>query len=235
MKNEIEIWKDIPGYEGVYQVSSFGRVKSLSRYIKTRGLQLLPERILKLCKNKYGYLKCVLQLNRKKKYIQVHQIVAMAFLGHVPCGFERVINHKNFIRDDNRLENLEVVTSRENTNLKHLPSSSEYTGVSWSNAHKKWISTIVFNKKIFFLGHFDSEIEASEYYENALKAIKNGTKIIKKPFITSSKFVGVHWSKYHKKWVSRIKIKGKAKHLGYFKDEKEASECYVNFKKSIQK
>jgi hypothetical protein len=70
------------------------------------------------------------------------------------------------------LSNLEVVTHRENGNKKHLVSTSTYVGVRLVN--RKWESKIWFNKKRLQLGTFDTEIEASKYYEAALICINEG-------------------------------------------------------------
>jgi hypothetical protein len=149
-----EIFKDIPNYEGMYQVSNFGRVKSL---------KFGKERILKPATGKRNYLECVLS-NKKTKTVTVHQLVVITFLGHVPCGLKLVVNHKNFVRTDNRLNNLEIITVRENTNLKHINSSSKYTGVHWSKKNKKWHAQIYINNKVKYLGCFTDEIKASEAY-----------------------------------------------------------------------
>lgn len=102
----------------------------------------------------------------------IHKLVAMAFLNHTPDGTQIfVINHKNFDKMDNRVENLEIVTSRENSNKKHLSSTSKYTGVSWNKNTNKWRADIYINSKLNYLGLFTNEIEASNAYQNALKQI----------------------------------------------------------------
>ena len=125
MTNIEEIWKDVPNYEGLYQVSNLGNVKSVRR-----------NRLLTLKSNGKGYLCIQLWSNGFFETFKVHQLVAMAFLGHVRCGHKFVVNHKNFIRTDNRLENIEVVTARQNGNLKHISHSSIYTGVSLDKKKK---------------------------------------------------------------------------------------------------
>ena len=157
-----EIFKDIPNYEGSYQVSNLGNVKSL-KYGK--------ERILKPASNGDGYLQVVLRKDGKSKTRTVHQLVAEGFLDHKPCGYKLIVNHINFIRHDNRAENLEIDTTRNNTNLKHLKSSSEYVGVSWDKDADKWMSRILINGKRKYLGRFTCEIEASKAYEKALNEI----------------------------------------------------------------
>ena len=120
--NTEEHWKDILGYEGCYQVSNQGRVKSLSRLVRfrpDRALALLPERIMSLINNR-GY-KMVSLVNREKEVrsVAVHRIMWTAFFGVIPHLME--INHKNGIKGDNRLENLEVVTHQQN--MQHAAST----------------------------------------------------------------------------------------------------------------
>jgi len=157
-----EEWKNIRGYEGLYQVSNFGRVKS-HKYKK--------ERILISKLGTSNYLEVSLCINNSKKSYRIHQLVVMEFLNHMPNGSKIVVNHKNFIRKDNRLENLEIVTTRENTNLSHIKHSSKYTGVSWSKRSKIWISSIRVLGKLKYLGSFKNEIDASNAYNSYLKNI----------------------------------------------------------------
>jgi hypothetical protein len=160
----MEIWKTIKGYEN-YQISNLGNVKSLN-YRRTN-----KEKTLILRKNTHGYKVCYLYINGFSKTKQVHQLVAIAFLNHTPCGYKLVVNHINFIKTDNRVENLEIVTSRENTNLKHIKSTSNYVGVFWDKNYKKWTSKIVINKKQKHLGRFIKEIDAHNAYQNELNKL----------------------------------------------------------------
>lgn len=155
-----EEFRDVDGYDGVYQVSNLGRVKSF---------KFGKERILKVNINSSGYLTIGLYKDNKEKRRTIHQLVAVAFLGHKMGGYKLVVNHINFNKLDNRVVNLEIVTARENTNRKHLKSSSIYTGVSWHKKSKKWNSQIYVNGKIKNLGYFTDELEASNAYQIALK------------------------------------------------------------------
>ena len=155
----MEIWKNVLGYEGIYEVSSLGRVKSL---------KFGKERILKPCIDSTGYLCFNLCKKGSRKSIKVHQFVAMAFLNHKPNKYKLVVNHKNFNKTDNRVDNLELITQRQNTNLKHLKSSSQYVGVYWSRKTNKWIAQIQVNRKSKYLGAFKNEIDASNAYQNEL-------------------------------------------------------------------
>ena len=165
----IEEFKDIKNYEGVYQVSDLGRVKSLAR--KDSIGRRVNEKIMKYGSNRGGYLQVSLIKDGKQKTRYVHQLVAEAFLNHVPCGHKLIVNHINFIRQDNRAENLELDTNRNNCNRKHLKSSSEYTGVSWHKTSNKWISQINIKGKLKYLGLFTCELKAAKAYQDALKAL----------------------------------------------------------------
>lgn len=169
-KEKGEIWKDVIDYQKIYNVSNLGRIKSL---------KFNKEKILKPSIDGGGYLMVGLSKDGKLKSRKIHQLVAEAFLGHIPCGMKLVINHINFNKLDNRVSNLEIVTARENANFKHIESISNYTGISICKKTNKWRAVIHNNYKNIHLGYFSTEVEASKYYENALFAIKNNT-IIKK-------------------------------------------------------
>ena len=168
-----EIWKDVPGYENLYQVSSLGRVKSLQRYVNNNGgKHLLKERLLKFGLSK-GYYNVVLYKDKKNKNIKVHKLVAMAFLNHKPNGYELVIDHINDNKLDNTVENLQVVTQRENTHKYKRNSTSKYVGVFYYKTRDKWVSKIYSNRKSKTIGYFNNEFEAHLAYQKELKLINN--------------------------------------------------------------
>jgi len=217
-----EKWKDIPNYEGIYKASDLGRVKS---FLNKKKVIILKQSLLNT-----GYLTVTLCYNRNKKSRTIHTLVAESFLNHISCGYELIVEHKDHIRNNNILVNLEIITTRENTNQKHLQSTSKYVGV-YLKPNNKWSSAIWINKTQIHLGTFDSELEASEYYENALLSIKNGNEIIIKENNFSSKYKGVGWDKRNQKWTARIYIKGKEKYLGLFNLEIEANNACVKARK----
>lgn len=105
---ETEFWRDIQGFEGLYQVSSYGRVKSLN-YNHTN-----QERILKQTKNTFGYLLVCLYKEGKGKTFKVHRLVYEKFVGEIPEGMQ--VNHINEDKTDNRVDNLNLMTCKENIN-----------------------------------------------------------------------------------------------------------------------
>lgn len=152
-----EIYKDVIGYEGIYHVSNFGNVKSCkTNLIKNYYLE------------KNGYYSITLRKNGIGKTRKVHQLVAESFLNHKRCGLKLVINHIDLDKTNNKVDNLELITNRENCNRKHLKSTSKYIGVHWNTKDKKWKSVISINGKSKFLGYFITELEASEAYKEAL-------------------------------------------------------------------
>ncbi len=157
-----EEWKSIPNYEGLYEISSYGRVKSL-RFNK--------ELILKLRIGTKHYQDVGLYKNKIKSTREIHQLVAEAFLNHKPCGLKLVVDHINNDKLDNRVENLRIITQRENANRKHLKSTSKYTGVCFDATNKKWKAAIRINGKQTHLGLFTEEYDAYLAYQNKLNSL----------------------------------------------------------------
>jgi len=153
-----EIWEDIESYEGLYQVSSWGRVRSVKRNI-----------IRKLHPDTQGYLGLVLSKNGKQRPKNVHRLVADAFLRKRVKG--EVVDHIDNNRLNNNLSNLQVITHEQN--LRKSPfGTSKYRGVTRCNTHNRWLSRLHINNKRIFIGYFRCETKAHIAYQKAL--IKHG-------------------------------------------------------------
>lgn len=114
-------WKAIPNYEGYYEVSSCGLIKSVERRVPNhKGSRRVPEKILKPNTDKDGYLYISLTRYGSAKTFKVHRIVATTFFGESNL----VINHKNMNKKDNRISNLEYVTVAENNH--HARENKEF-------------------------------------------------------------------------------------------------------------
>lgn len=163
-----EIWKDIKGYEGLYQISTNGRVKSLLKVTKFGNrLKVNEEMILKPALGKRGYYVVSLNHNGKSKTFTIHRLIAEAFIPN-PLN-KKFIDHINTIKTDNRIENLRWVTSKENSNnILTLKHSSESTSKKWedgcynnrNNIHYRKVQQ--FDKEGNLIATYDSIIEASE-------------------------------------------------------------------------
>ena len=169
----MEIWKDIKGYEGYYQVSDLGRVRSLDRLIKSGNyFRFSKGIILKPRPNKKGYLGVVLSnLNGNKKSFYVSKLVAMCFLNHKPNGMIKQVDHINKIIKDNRLCNLQVLTAREHNHKDNKKGKSKYIGVSWLKKNKKWMAKININGNQKYIGSYLNEYDAHLAYKNQLSKI----------------------------------------------------------------
>ena len=106
-----EEWRPVVGYDGSYEVSSMGNIRSLDR-LNGRG-RWLKGRLIKIGMTRNGYMRCCLCIKGERTHYYVHRLVAQAFVTN-PDGKPQV-NHINEIKADNRASNLEWVTSRENS------------------------------------------------------------------------------------------------------------------------
>ena len=160
-----EIFREIKGYEGLYDISNQGNVKSLN--FRRSG----KKKILKPGKSPNGYYTVSLAKNGVKKTTTIHQLVAESFLNHKKNGYKIVVDHIDSNPLNNNLNNLQLISQRLNTSKDKKDCSSKYTGVSWSKQQNKWITHIRINGKSKHLGCFINELEASNKYQSTLKTL----------------------------------------------------------------
>lgn len=169
-----ERWFPIKGYEGLYLISSIGRVKSITRMVRHSrgGMQILRGRILKVSKSG-PYNTAGLSKNGKIKTHKIHILVASAFLKR-PRG--KVIDHINGDKKDNRISNLRYCTQRDNLGNMSIKSKAGYTGVSINDERytKRFRARIRVGEKMKELGSYKTALEASNAYQIAKQQIQNG-------------------------------------------------------------
>ena len=235
--NELkEEFRSIPGYEGYYEVSNFGNVKSLKREFLINGKypSTVKEKILRQTLNKDGYYRILLYKDGKREQFNIHILVAMVFLGHVPDGHKIVVDHIDNNKLNNNLTNLQLITHRENISKDKKNGTSKYKGVYLEKNANKWRSQILIDSKKKHLGLFTSEEDAHEAYQKALKIYYDGGDLsFMETKTPTSKYKGVCWNKNKNKWKSQITINSKQKHLGYFTSEEAAAESYQKALKEL--
>lgn len=123
-----EIWKDVVGYEGLYQVSNLGRIKSLDRYVEYPNyIKRINGRIMSQQDNSKGYLMVNLSLNGFTKKLYVHRLLAEAFIPNLANKVE--VNHIDLNKKNNIISNLEWCTKKENMRHAHKNGAIKYTKV----------------------------------------------------------------------------------------------------------
>lgn len=143
-KNPAEVWKDVPGYEGIYSASTTGFIRNYGRQLKCAGKGREKPKILKPFRNYQGYLRIrLVDKDGNRKMFGIHRIIAMTFIpnpDNKPC-----IDHINAIRDDNRVENLRWCTIMENahnpiTEKKYRAAMMAQRGKTLYPEHRRKLS-----------------------------------------------------------------------------------------------
>ena len=143
----MEIWKDIPEFQGFYQASNEGRIRSLKRTVKQHhgSTKIKQSKILSLATNRLGYLVCALSVENKLTCRHVHGLVARAFLGFPePDCYE--VNHKDGNKKNNYAINLEW--SNRSLNIKHAINLGLLKYKLGEDAHNSKISNVQRNEII---------------------------------------------------------------------------------------
>lgn len=150
--------QEIKGYDGLYLINEDGQVFSVR-----------SDRFISPWKTKMGYLKVNLNKNGVQKGFLVHRLLAQAFIPN-PSGL-KIVDHKNRIIDDNRLENLRWTDNKGNccNAKKRNNCSSKYKGVFWDKVNKKWIACVYINGKYKNLGRYTLEEKAAQMYDKYAK------------------------------------------------------------------
>jgi len=163
-----EIWKDIKGYEGLYQISNTGKVKSLERYVnsKSTGKLFIKEKIRKTTTTTAGYEYTVLANNGKNKTLLIHRLVAEAFIPN-PSNL-KCVNHIDENKSNNNVENLEWCDYSYNNTYKDIHLRRQQT----NNIRK----IIQYDLDMREIKRWNSIIEASNYYNTSSSNIINCCK-----------------------------------------------------------
>ena len=172
-----EIWKDIPGYEGYYQASDLGRIKSLERLVPhlRKEFQVVKARILKQNTNK-RYCTVAICKDKTEKKLLVHQLVFFAFNGFYPKkGDLKIIDHIDNIPLNNKITNLNLVSIRVNS-TKDLVLNKNFLGVKKSK--KNFYATIYYKNKYRSLGTYETEEEAALAYKKAFNLIEENKEVM---------------------------------------------------------
>ena len=166
MSKEIEEWRPVVGYEGLYEVSDWGNVRSLDRYVRAKcgAVRIAPSKIVKQYLDKDGYCRIGLTKDGKQRVMGVHRLVAEAFLPN----FENlpIIDHINGVRNDNMVDNLRwfsVLLNNSTEQAKKKKSQSAYKRTD----NKKIIHQYTLDGE--FVAEFEStrDIERTCGYERA--------------------------------------------------------------------
>ncbi len=153
-----ELWLPIEGYEGYYEVSNMGRVKSLSRPVEN-SQRNVKEKFNKFHLKRDGYHSVLLSKNKIKKTISLHRIVAKAFLPNPE--FKKFVNHIDGNKLNNCLSNLEWVSSRENSCHYYMNNNvGTLVGVHYRKDRNKYCAHIHVDKRKVWLGQYDTQEEA---------------------------------------------------------------------------
>lgn len=177
----MEVWKDIKGYEGYYQVSNLGRVKSVNRRVvnhKSGSTRFTEGIILSPCDNGNGYLVVSLRKDGKRKNAYMHRIVAEAFVENREN--KPNINHKDYNTKNNVATNLEWCTQKENVAYSVSHMRKPKTVCALSNTGEKYISKRLEHKKNIKYRVTISQIRVDKSFKSIELAIQYRNEVMQK-------------------------------------------------------
>ena len=165
----MELWRDIRGYEGLYQVSNYGRIRSLDRMVKGRcgGLQLKRGKIMILEKGRNGYIRVSLKKDGKYKHHSVHRLVYETFIGTIPEGMQ--VNHI----DEDKTNNFVFVNPDGSVDLEksNLNLMTPKENINWGTGHERCIA-----QQCFPILQYTLDGELVREWSSAQEAGRNGFK-----------------------------------------------------------
>ena len=220
MYNSIEIWKDIEGYEGLYQVSNRGRVKSLSRKV-TNAMFSINEHFVKVVDNGNGYKSVSLWKDNKGKHFYVHRLVALAFVPNYN-GY-KYINHKDEDKSNNDVSNLEWCTAKYNCNYGNHTKKLKKSYIL--NGNNRPID--VYDMNGVFLKTFDCSNDVCR----ELNIERRSLYSVCQGVVKSSK--GYRFA-FHGEELKPYEQKNKKRHVSVFQYDSEGylSACYDSMRKA---
>ena len=155
--------RPIKGYEELYSIDENGNVFS---HVRNRMLKPSLNR-----DDNRGRLFVILFKNNSRSIKYIHQLVAEAFLGHIPCGYKLVVDHIDNNPLNNHVSNLQLISARHNLSKDKKNKTSKYTGVSWNKQKSKWIAQLNIGMTKIYLGQFNCELAAAFAYNSKLNTI----------------------------------------------------------------
>lgn len=152
---QVEIWKEISGYEGYYKVSNLGRILSI------RSNKIMSPEV-----TRKGYLRVTFSCNGKSSRYLIHVLVAREFIGISKLQ----VNHKDLNKSNNYLENLEYVTPRMNKH-HYIVNTNKELPIGVRKMKSKFQARLNIGKDTLYLGVFDTPQLASNAYKKALESL----------------------------------------------------------------
>lgn len=171
-----EIWLPIKGYEGKYEISNFGRAKSLAKeWLSGHVKRIKPDTIFRPGSDKRGYFAITLRKDNKSTTFKIHHLVWDHFGDRPRNGRKLQVDHKDENKQNNHIDNLQLLTNRQNVHKSLLINKTNDLplGVIRVKQTTKYLAKIKLNGKTKFLGYYKTIAEAQQVYNNKLEEIEN--------------------------------------------------------------